>query len=186
MKFLNIPKSKQDCHGNFDFFFNKIPMITFIIIGLSVSDGARAKAIVYAKVTSVVDGNTIEVLTKENQKFKVLLYGIDSPELGQKFGTEAKKFIEGIVLNKQVEIEFKQKDSHGNHIGIVIFEDRVDLRIELLKEGLAWTAEKNFPKELEPYRTWAQRKGRGLWQQENPVPPWIYRRQKAMEEPKIR
>jgi endonuclease YncB( thermonuclease family) len=185
MNLSSTPKQAQFCHPEFDFPFNKIPTLAFII-GLLISGGARANTVMHAKVISVFDGNTIEVLTKENQKLKVLLYGIDSPELGQKFGSEAKKYLERIVLNKQVEIELIHKDSFGNHVGIVIFDDRVDLRIELLKEGLAWTAEKNFPMELEPYRTWAQRKGRGLWQEENPVPPWIYRRQQAMEKPKIR
>ena len=143
-------------------------------------------ATIKATVRSVVDGNTIEVLTSDKRNFRVLLYGIDSPELGQRFGIDAKKYVEAKVLNKQVSIDIKGKDSFGNFLGVVTVENGVDIGVELLKEGLAWTAEKDAIIDLEPYRTWAQRKGRGLWQEENPVPPWTYRRQEAMQKPKIR
>jgi micrococcal nuclease len=54
----------------------------------------------------------------------------------------------------------------------------------LLKEGLAWTAEKNPIPELEEYRIKAKEKERGIWKQENPTPPWIYRRQQSMMQAK--
>ena len=151
-----------------------------------ISDDVGAKSIVSARVTSVFDGNTIEVITSDKRNLKVLLYGIDSPELGQRFGNEARKYLEDKLLNRDVSMEIRGKDSFGNYLAIVTLDNRVDIRVDLLKEGLAWTAEKDGVSDLEPYRTWAQRKGRGLWREQNPVPPWTYRRQQAMQKPKIR
>ena len=34
------------------------------------------------------------------------------------------------------------KDRLGNYVGIVLLEEAVDVRVHLLEEGLAWTAEK--------------------------------------------
>ncbi len=186
MRHSSSPILLRVYHAKLKYSSNKTASLAFIFFALLISVSASGDNAINAKVISVIDGNTLEVFTPEKQKLKVVLYGIDSPELGQKFGNEAKKFLEGIVLNKEVVLDVKGKDSFGNHVAIVMLDNRLDLRVELLKEGLAWTAEKNSPKDLEPYKTWAQRKARGLWQQENPVPPWTYRRQEAMATPKIR
>lgn len=170
----------------FEGIFNKMKLLSLVVFGLLILRDVDANNIINAKVTKVLDGNTIEVVTSDKRNLKILLYGIDSPELGQSFGLEARKYLEEMVLSRQVSLEIKGKDSFGNVLAIVAIEDRTDVRIELLKEGLAWTAEKDPMADLEPYRTWAQRKGRGLWQEQNPVPPWMYRRQQAMQKPKIR
>jgi endonuclease YncB( thermonuclease family) len=60
----------------------------------------------------------------------------------------------------------------------------LDPRVELLKQGLAWTSEKDPIPELESHRNEAQQKGKGLWKNDNPTPPWIFRRQQSMMQPK--
>jgi endonuclease YncB( thermonuclease family) len=131
------------------------------------------------KVISVVDGNTIEVETDKNEQYIIVLAGIDSPELTQEYGEKAKKYLQRMVLEETVVIEFHGKDRKGNHMAIVMKKE-IDIRIELLKEGLAWTSEKNPHPELEVYRTKAQEKSKGLWKENNPTPPWTYRRQQSM------
>ncbi|MCR2101390.1 thermonuclease family protein [Campylobacter upsaliensis] len=49
------------------------------------------------KVSKVIDGDTIELLAKENPynhitKLKIRLYGIDAPELKQAYGKEVKEY----------------------------------------------------------------------------------------------
>ena len=135
------------------------------------------------KVIAVIDGNTVEVADEDNQKHTIILAGIDCPELGQEFGDKARRFLEKMLLQKKVKVTFQGKDRRGNYLAVVMLDDD-DPRVALLKEGLAWTAEKNPNPELEPYRTWAQQKGKGLWKDENPTPPWTYRRQQSMAQPK--
>jgi micrococcal nuclease len=151
---------------------------------LVTAPGAMAYEEISGKVTSVIDGNTLEVRASNNQVHKVMLVGIDCPELGQEFGSQAKKFLEKIILNKEVTLEFRGKDRVGNLLAVVMIDGDVDPRVELLKEGLAWTAERNPNADLEPYRTWAEQKNKGLWVRENPTPPWTYRRQQTMMQPK--
>jgi micrococcal nuclease len=136
------------------------------------------------KVISVIDGNTLEILSSANETHKVMLAGIDSPELQQEFGDKARKFLEKITLDKNVTVKMVGKDRWGNYLAEVVVEGKFDPRVELLKEGLAWTAERNPLPELEVYRTKAQEKGKGLWKQNDPTPPWIYRRQQTMLQPK--
>jgi endonuclease YncB( thermonuclease family) len=154
-------------------------MLATFTFGLASGNGD-----IKGKVTAVVDGNTVEISTSENQVLKVLLADIDSPELGQEFGVEAKEFLEKAVLQKNVVVQLQGKDRRGNHVAIVLVNGKADPRIELLKRGLAWTSEKNPVEDLEAHRIEAKSKGKGLWSQESPVPPWTYRREQSMSNPK--
>jgi micrococcal nuclease len=44
-----------------------------------------------AKVIGITDGDSITVLTDQNEQIKVRLEGIDCPEMHQDFGTRAKQ-----------------------------------------------------------------------------------------------
>ncbi|HEX6892765.1 MAG TPA: thermonuclease family protein [Chryseolinea sp.] len=148
-----------------------------------------SSAIVFAddlqgKVVTVIDGNTLQVLCKDNEIHTVQLIGIDSPELSQEYGEESKKLLEKIVLGKKVTVTIQGKDWRGNPLAIVLVNGKKDPRVELLEEGLAWTAERNPLPDLEACRTRAQQKSLGLWKQSNPTPPWTHRRQQTMLQPK--
>ena len=134
---------------------------------------------VAGKVVNIIDGNTLEVTASDNQTQKLLLAGIDCPELGQEFGDKAKKLLEKLLLDESVKFSITGKDRWGNYLAVVMRGD-VDPRVELLQEGLAWTAEKNPLPELEAHRLKALEKNKGLWKEENPTPPWQYRRQQSM------
>ena len=132
------------------------------------------------KVVTVIDGNTLEVVGEDNETYKILLYGIDCPELEQEFGAKAKKLLEKLVLEKEVQITIHGKDRWGNRLGIILVNGKSDPRFELLKEGLAWTSERNPIDELEVLKEKARVSSIGLWEEETPTPPWIFRRQQTM------
>lgn len=141
----------------------------------------------HGRVITVIDGNTLEIETTEKETLKISLIGIDCPELDQQYGDKAKAFTEKLMLGKEVTVNLQGKDRWGNRLGVVtLVKNSRDPRVDILKEGLAWTAEKNPDPELEAHRSVAQSKGRGLWKEENPTPPWTFRRQQTMAEAKSR
>jgi len=140
--------------------------------------------ILTGKVTSVIDGNTFEIITHEKEQYKIMLDGIDCPELNQEFGGQAKQFLEKQILEKEVEVQIQGKDRWGTRLGILLIKGMGDIRFELLKEGLAWTAERNPIEELESIRKKAGEEKKGLWSADSPTPPWIYRRQQSMTQRK--
>lgn len=135
------------------------------------------------KVKTVIDGNTLEIEDENNEIQLVHLAGIDSPELNQEFGDVAKSFLEKLTLAKKVTFSITGKDRWGKQQAIV-YIGNTDIRIEILKEGLAWTAERNPLQELEAVKEVAKEEARGLWKQDNPTPPWTFRRQQTMQQPK--
>jgi micrococcal nuclease len=153
-------------------------MIFFAALTLSIA--GRATEIISGTVVSVIDGNTVELVAEDRSTYKVMLHGIDCPELGQDFGDKAKRYLEKLLLDKTVSVELKGKDRWGTRLGIIVIDGEIDPRHELLKEGLAWTAELNPNPELETMKEKARDKGKGLWKQDNPTPPWIYRRQQTL------
>ena len=154
--------------------------LLILLASLATATSALAENELNGKVTAVIDGNTIEMIAEDNESYKIMLYGIDSPELGQEFGEKAKKFLEKMVLNKKVNVKIQGKDRWGNRLGIILIEGTNDPRYELLEAGLAWTAERNPIQALEAIREKAQEKGKGLWKEQDPTPPWVYRRQQTM------
>ena len=152
-------------------------MIVFLLfVSFSVFAGEE----ISGKVTSVIDGNTLEIQDTNNEIQIVLLSGIDCPELSQEYGVNAKSFLEKLTLGKKVTFTITGKDRWGKQLAIVMLNGRTDLRLEILKEGLAWTAERNPLQELEHVKESAKEKSKGLWKQDNPTPPWVFRRQQTM------
>ena len=88
-------------------------------------------------VTSIVDGDTIELQAASGRKYQVRLIEIDTPENDQPWGSEGKKALSDKILRKRVEIHDQGTDRYGRKIGWVYYEDR-NISRELVAEGHAW------------------------------------------------
>lgn len=130
-----------------------------------------------ATVLSVPDGDSLNVLhgtTKE----RVILFGVDTPEIGQEFGQEARDYTDKRCYKKVVGIEAHGTDAKGRIIAVVTLPDGGNLNQELVKQGLAWWSDKYAPNDtvLKQLHTAAKTSRTGLWSSANkPIPPWIFR-----------
>ena len=128
-------------------------------------------------VTKVHDGDTLWAV-QGKERVKVRLAGIDAPESDQKRGKEARDFLAGMVLGKEVELEGAGKDRYGRMVAKVRCEGK-DVNMEMVKAGMAWRYEE-YDKEgaYEAAEGEARRERRGVWQDADPVKPGEWRRQK--------
>ncbi|MBS1558790.1 MAG: thermonuclease family protein [Bacteroidetes bacterium] len=154
--------------------------LAVLLVLISVTTGGYGKNVVSGKVVTVVDGNTVQVTGSDNEQYRVVLYGIDSPEIGQAFGDQAKSFLAKMILDKNVSVQMQGKDRWGNYVGIILIDGTQDPRIDLLEAGLAWTTERSPIQEFEQLKDKAREQNRGLWKEPNPTPPWIFRRQQTL------
>lgn len=129
-----------------------------------------------AKVIAVSDGDSLLVL-HDNTKEKVILYGIDCPELKQEFGLQAKQFTDQCAYGKVVSINEHGHDRSGRTIAEVYLPDGTNLNQELVRQGLAWWSDKYAPddKTLKQYHNAAKASRLGLWASGNPIAPWLFR-----------
>lgn len=144
----------------------------FLVV--SVATAAPPKTM-SGKVVAVADGDTITVLVGD-EKVVVRLAGIDAPEKKQAYGPEAKEVLKKKILNRSVDVGWSTRDRYGRVIGEVTLAAR-RISLELIAEGFAWhyTAYSKDA-ELAKAEAAARIKKVGLWAEDNPVPPWEYRK----------
>jgi micrococcal nuclease len=130
-----------------------------------------------ARVVAVVDGDTIEVL-KGQRRERIELHGIDCPEKGQPFGPQAKEATAELTVGQQVSIVKRGKDKNRHIVADVLLPDGKNLNQKLVLNGWCWWHPKYAPKDmaLQQAEQVAKAMKKGLWADEKPVPPWLYRR----------
>lgn len=145
----------------------------FIIISFLLFS---SEATLIGKVVKVADGDTITILNAKSEQIRIRLSGIDCPEKSQAYGQKAKEFTAKLCAGKQVKVIFQSKDRYGRVLGIVIV-DGINVNKELLRSGYAWHY-KYFDKtkEYAELEAKARRKKIGLWQENNPIAPWEFRK----------
>jgi len=134
------------------------------------------------KVVKITDGDTLYVLDANYKEHRIRLAGIDTPERKQAYGLASRKHLLSIVAGQQVRIEYQKWDRYGRILGKV-WVNGVDACLEQVKAGLAWHYKKyQHEQSLEDRQLYADAESNarnerlGLWRENNPNPPWEYRR----------
>jgi endonuclease YncB( thermonuclease family) len=130
-------------------------------------------------VTAVSDGDTIEVLHNQRPE-RIRLSGIDCPEKGQAYGHKAKEATSSLVFGKEVTLQTHGKDKYGRTIAEVLLQDGTNVNHTLVKDGWCWWYRKYAPgdAELEKLEMEARKAKKGLWADQEPVPPWEWRQRR--------
>ncbi len=149
-------------------------ILTILITFLFTSYSYAFEAIVIL----IADGDTITVV-HDGKPEKIRLYGIDTPESKQAFGDKAKNLTYDMVYHKSVNVEPVATDRYGRTVGIVNVNERC-LNSELISKGFAWVYNRYCKKDIcykwKQLEKSARQSKIGLWSQDNPVAPWIYRK----------
>ncbi len=132
------------------------------------------------RVTRVLHGDTIKVQKPSGRIVRVVLAGVDSPERGQPYRDEARKFTQRLAEGKTVTVRVQGYNRYGHLEAVVVLPDGRVLNRELVKAGLAWAVPgyEGDPKLAELERR-ARRFRKGLWRDDAPTPPWTFRRQRS-------
>ena len=131
-----------------------------------------------AVVDGVHDGDTLTVLNGE-QSIRIRLSGIDSPEMNQPFGDDARNFTAELALGTTVTVIEEKMDRYGRLIAWVVLADGRNLNHEIVAAGFAWWYRQMSPgnRILAELESDANQNGRGLWAAGDPAPPWEWRKQ---------
>ena len=158
-------------------------ILTVLLLLTVVALQAATTRMLEGTVEKVFDGDTVSLVTETNT-IKVRLYGIDFPELtrrtrkGQPYGKEARQALEEKIAGKKVVVDVVDVDKHRLILGRIMLGDR-DINREMIEGGWAWAYRQHLKEPYTtPYQTaemYARKKRLGLWQQDNPDPPWSFR-----------
>lgn len=130
-----------------------------------------------AKVVSVTDGDTINVL-RDGKQVKIRLYGIDCPEKGQDYGQKARDLTSALVAGRNVEIEQKDTDRYGRTVGLVKVDGQ-SLNELIVQNGYAWVyrqyCKEKFCSDWILSEETARKQKKGMWADSVVIPPWEWR-----------
>lgn len=133
-------------------------------------------------VLNIHDGDTVRVQPADGAAVSIRVYGVDCPELGQPYGTEARNLTTQLLNGRRVEIIPAQtRKSYKREVaGVVLLDDMIVLQDALISAGLAWV-DNRFCR-MAVCDLWRQHQAdakaarRGLWADDSPIPPWTWRR----------
>lgn len=145
------------------------------------------------RVIGVADGDTLTCLTADKKQERIRLRGIDAPERKQPFGTRSQQHLAELVYGKLVTVHWDKRDRWKRIIGTAWVEPAdcpgcghtLDTGRAQLSAGMAWWF-RRYAKEqpLEERLAYkfeeneARARSAGLWQDQDPIAPWDWRKQR--------
>jgi endonuclease YncB( thermonuclease family) len=126
------------------------------------------------RVVSVLDGDSI-VVRDGTRETHVRLVGIDAPERGQAYGGAARRSLASRVAGRDVRIVARGVDVYGRTLGRV-FVNAQDINAAQVESGYAWVFRRSASDAaLLALEADAKQRRRGLWRDDAPVAPWVWR-----------
>lgn len=139
-------------------------------------EGFPARAII------IHDGDTVTVLNDRKEQIKIRLTMIDAPEFMQRFGKESRRNLSTLLFRKDVRVIGDAHDKYGRLLAVIMLGE-MDVNLEQIRKGFAWHYKRHMWDQDEEDRNKyaeaeeaAREQKLGLWADENPVPPWQFRK----------
>jgi len=156
-----------------------IKMISFIFVLLCLLFIPNTLCAFKAQKVEVMDGDTVRLRDVSNGvEFKVRLFCIDAPEKNQLNGIKSKDHLNKI-LPLEVDV-IPMGGSYDRIVAVLTDNDRV-INFEMIKDGYAWVyvdyCNTSRKQELIDYQNKAQLNKIGIWESNNNIPPWDWRKE---------
>ena len=161
------------------------PAIVFVFIAIATATAWSADSW-QGKVVGISDGDTITVM-HDGKAEKIRLYGIDTPEMGQPFGKNAKVYTSDQVFGKMVNVVPIDRDRYGRTVALIyLHKSSESLNEGTVKSGYAWVYRKyckaGYCSHWLQLEQDAKNQQLGLWIEKNPSPPWDFRKTKRSKQ----
>lgn len=127
-------------------------------------------------VTEVRDGDSL-TLVNWQATYKIRLADIDAPEWKQEHGKDSRASLFHLCGLRRATVETRGQDRYGRTLATVTCAG-VDANSEQVRRGWAWVYIRYAPKDSPLYglEREARADKRGLWADDEPTPPWEWRR----------
>ena len=156
-----------------------LPKLFLFLVLSCTSQVKSTENSITSKVIGIKDGDTIEIL-HEGKPLIIRFAHVDCPEIrkGQPFGTAAKKFTSDLCFGRMITVLHEGKyDRYKRLIAVIINEKNENVNKELVRAGLAWHFKKYSTDEsYDKLEKIARLDRKGLWVENNPTPPWDWRK----------
>ena len=150
-------------------------------VGLPPAVHADGPKGVVGEVVGISDGDTLTLLVNQVPQ-RIRLAMVDAPESKQPFGQVAKKNLAHHAFRKVARANCQQKPDHYGRNVCEVFIGDLSLNQLQVRDGMAWVYREYVPPSamamLLSLETEARYARKGLWQGNQPVAPWEFRKQR--------
>jgi endonuclease YncB( thermonuclease family) len=151
--------------------------ILFLIGALLVSQVSNAEYLESLKIKRVVDGDTVHVFYQD-EVYKIRLTEIDAPERDQPYGSNSTEYLKSLLKEGMVDVDISGTDRYGRKLGRLYWQG-IDINRELVSAGYAWVYDQYVTdKSFYENQSKARNSKKGLWEDQNPLEPWNWRKLK--------
>ena len=153
-------------------------MKTLIFIGtLLISQVSIAEYLEGLKIKRVVDGDTVHVFYQD-EVYKIRLTEIDAPERDQPYGNNSTEYLRSLLKDGRVDVDISGTDRYGRKLGRLYWRG-IDINRELVSAGYAWVYDQYVTdNSFYENQSKARNSKKGLWEDQNPLEPWNWRKLK--------
>ena len=145
-----------------------IPVATALVAAIAAAAGPTWIC------REVIDGDTIVAESDTGQVVRIDLFGVDAPEIGQPFGGEARSFLEGAALGRELALARTGNDDSSVTASVSV--DGVDLSEALVRSGFAWLPADGASSDVIAIALFGARsEGAGLWSDSKAEHPSLWR-----------
>lgn len=126
------------------------------------------------ELIKVIDGDTV-IVRHDGQTMHVRLLEIDAPELHQPYGKQSKRSLQQWCL-PPVTLSTQGTDKYGRTLGYLSCKGE-DASQHQIAHGAAWFNRRYGSRQtLAVLEQTAREQQQGLWQDPDPMPPWVWRK----------
>ena len=148
------------------------------ILAISINLALLCPECLSIHLLRISDGDTI-VVSLHDKETKIRLYGIDAPEGSQEYGKESTQALQSLLTgHKRLSIKHIDTDRRGRLVCLVVADGK-NINEAMIAGGWAWMyrqyCNQSFCDDWLRFEEQARQARLGLWQAENPVPPWEWR-----------
>lgn len=163
--------------------------VKLLILKLTLASNSATAALLFdgpVKVTRILDGDTIEVISGDDysglyKNFRIRLNAIDAPEKSQPFGQRSRQFLADTIGGENVIINSHGNDRYGRILGDVMVRQCkpacviFNVNEAMVKAGMAWAYRYHgvpTSHDMQNYQDEARKLKKGLWSDKNAIEPW--------------
>ena len=144
--------------------------LTITLLALLVSGGLSSEYLENLKIKRVVDGDTVHVFSK-GEVLKVRLVEIDTPEMDQPHGQEAKEYLENLLKDGYINLDISGTDIYKRKLGRIYWKEK-DINRLMVKSGHAWVYDQYVTDQtFYEDQNYARSRKLGLWKSNDPIQP---------------
>ena len=147
--------------------------LSYELAPTAMAENAMPASAVEHRVKRIVDGDTVYM----KGGTKVRFHGIDTPERDQPYGKQATRNLDKLIGGTVFVVE-NDIDRYGRLVGTLYTPEGVNVNLEMVCNGSAWWysryAKNN--RAMAGCQDEAKEVGLGLWADDDPMPPWEWRR----------